>query len=459
MNGHFIQNRIGQVEAAELANVGSSYLVPKDGTPILGLIQDHVVSGVLLTVRDTFLDKQEFMQLLLSAFAQTTQRIKMPPPAIIHPRKLWTGKQIVTAIVQNCSPKNAHLINLTAKAKTSVNCWKVDGHDAPKLEMSESEVIFCRGALVNGVLDKAHYGATQYGLIHCCFELYGHKVATKIMSCFSRCFTTYLQSHGFSLGVADILVKEEANKKRKEIIKALRKEGDNVVRKTFGLSDDAPKLKLKHVLASAYNNARRETTDVKMYDFTMKQTIGKLNDKINEACIPDGLIRRFPQNSLQLMIQSGAKGSAVNAIQISCALGQIELEGQRPPLSATGRTLPSFHSFDTTPRAGGFVDQRFLTGINPQELFFHTMAGREGLIDTAVKTSRSGYLQRCIIKHLEGITVQYDGTCRDHDGSVMQFRYGEDGFDVGKATFMNPKQFPFLYENLAAVRDLEPKNK
>ena len=168
-------------------------MVPKDGTPLLGLIQDHVVSGVLLTVRNTYLEKHEIVHLLLAAFAQTTQRINLPPPAIIHPRKLWTGKQVVTAIVQNCSPANAQLINLVGKAKTSVNCWKVDGYPAPKLEMSESEVIFSRGALVNGVLDKAHFGATQYGLIHCCFELYGHKVATRIMSCFSRCFTTYLQ--------------------------------------------------------------------------------------------------------------------------------------------------------------------------------------------------------------------------------------------------------------------------
>jgi len=90
-----------------------------------------------------------------------------------------------------------------------------------------------------------------------------------------------------------------------------------------------------------------------------------------------GLIRSFPDNNLQLMILSGAKGSIVNAIQISCALGQIELEGQRPPLTAYGRSLPSFARYDPSPRAGGYVSQRFLTGISPQELFFHTMAGRE----------------------------------------------------------------------------------
>uniref|UniRef100_A0A183E081 DNA-directed RNA polymerase n=1 Tax=Gongylonema pulchrum TaxID=637853 RepID=A0A183E081_9BILA len=153
-----------------------------------------------------------------------------------------------------------------------------------------------------------------------------------------------------------------------------------------------------------------------------------------------------------LMILSGAKGTMVNSVQISCELGQIELEGHRPPMTIVGRTLPSFRAFDTSPRAGGFVDQRFLTGINPQELFFHTMAGREGLIDTAVKTSRSGYLQRCIVKHLEGLVAQYDSTVRDHDGSVIQFRYGEDGMDVCKSTFMNSEQFDFLADNVEVLR-------
>src|SRR5206468_791749 len=108
----------------------------------------------------------------------------------------------------------------------------------------------------------------------------------------------------------------------------------------------------------------------------------------------------------------------------------------------TGKTLPSFDPFDPTPRAGGFIGGRFLTGIPPQEFYFHCMAGREGLVDTAVKTSRSGYLQRCIIKHLEGISVAYDHTARDADGSVIQFFYGEDAVDVTRTAYLN--QFDFL---------------
>lgn len=96
-----------------------------------------------------------------------------------------------------------------------------------------------------------------------------------------------------------------------------------------------------------------------------------------------------------------------------------------------------------------------MTGIEPQGFFFHCMAGREGLIDTAVKTSRSGYLQRCLIKHLEGLTVTYDGTVRDSDRSVVQFMYGEDGMDILKSQFLKEKQIPFLVENLNAIKNDE----
>ncbi|CAG8675523.1 15003_t:CDS:2, partial [Acaulospora colombiana] len=100
-------------------------------------------------------------------------------------------------------------------------------------------------------------------------------------------------------------------------------------------------------------------------------------------------------------------------------------------------------------RAGGFISGRFLTGIKPQEYFFHCMAGREGLIDTAVKTSRSGYLQRCLIKHLESLRVHYDHTVRDSDGSIIQFHYGEDSLDVIKQKYLF--MFQFMARNNKAL--------
>ncbi|VDK55122.1 unnamed protein product [Anisakis simplex] len=460
MNGHFVQNYIAQTEVAEIANVGSNYLVPKDGTPLLGLIQDHVVSGVLLTMRGRFFSKEDFMHLVLSAFAETRQRIVIPKPAMLKPQVLWSGKQVISTILMNTIPAGQPRINLISKAKTPLTCWKVANLPTPKFDMSESQVIFRDGELLVGVLDKQHYGSTQYGLIHCCWELYGHRCATTILSRFSRLFTTYLQYHGFTLGVADILVTKEADKKRRKVIKALRKCGDEVAMECFGLNPETTTQKeIKNLLAQCYCNPKGDQQGVQQLDFKMKEKLNKFSEQINGACVPSGLIRTFPRNALQLMILCGSKGTMVNSVQISCGLGQIELEGHRPPITVVGRTLPSFHAFDTSPRSGGFVDQRFLTGINPQELFFHTMAGREGLIDTAVKTSRSGYLQRCIVKHLEGIVAHYDSTVRDHDNSVIQFRYGEDGMDVCRCTFMKAAQFDFLADNMNVLRHhLVPKN-
>ena len=134
----------------------------------------------------------------------------------------------------------------------------------------------------------------------------------------------------------------------------------------------------------------RDDNDMKELDLKMKGKTDQVQDEINKQCIPSGLLKRFPENNLQLMVQSGAKGSVVNCMQISCLLGQIELEGRRPPLMMSGRSLPSFLPYDPSPRAGGFVDGRFLTGIRPQEYFFHCMAGRE-VGDIKAATYRQTY--------------------------------------------------------------------
>ncbi len=110
-----------------------------------------------------------------------------------------------------------------------------------------------------------------------------------------------------------------------------------------------------------------------------------------------------------------------------------------------GRTLPCYLSYDPNPRSSGYVSDRFVTGLRPQDFFFHCMAGREGLIDTAVKTSRSGYLQRCLIKQLESLVVSYDMTVRDNDGSIVQFSYGDDGIDVMENKYLD--KFKFLERN------------
>ncbi|KAM0687678.1 hypothetical protein COBT_001079 [Conglomerata obtusa] len=161
-------------------------------------------------------------------------------------------------------------------------------------------------------------------------------------------------------------------------------------------------------------------------DACVKSEMNKLTTKILDLAISQHQLIKFPYNNFSLMVLSGAKGSMVNIGQISGMLGQQELEGKRVPIMVSGTTLPCYKSNSIEPQSGGYIFGRFLDGINPSEYFFHCMAGREGLIDTAVKTARSGYLQRCLVKGLEGCCVEYDISVRC-DGDVVQFMYGEDG--------------------------------
>ncbi|XP_049441636.1 DNA-directed RNA polymerase I subunit RPA1 [Epinephelus fuscoguttatus] len=455
MNAHFPQSELGRAEAYMLVSTDQQYLVPKDGKPLAGLIQDHMVSGTRMTIRGCFFTRVQYIELVYRGLTDKPGRVKLLPPAILKPQPLWTGKQVVSTLLLNVIPQNAVPLNLIGKSKIPSKAWiQVPPRAAPGYKpdsMCDSQVVIRQGELLVGVLDKAHYGSSAYGLVHCCYELYGGETSGKLLSCLARLFTAYLQLYrGFTLGVEDILVKLGANRQRKKIIQESLKIGTNALQAAFNLPSNVDQAEAQSRWQDAHLNP--DQRDFSMADHKFKEVANQVNNDINKVCMPVGLHTSFPDNNLQLMVQSGAKGSTVNTMQISCLLGQIELEGRRPPLMPSGKSLPCFQPYDPSPGAGGFVSGRFLTGIKPQEFFFHCMAGREGLVDTAVKTSRSGYLQRCVIKHLEGLVVQYDLTVRDSDGSVVQFLYGEDGLDIPKTQFLQPRQFPFIEDNYEVIK-------
>ncbi|XP_062934163.1 DNA-directed RNA polymerase I subunit RPA1 [Cynocephalus volans] len=455
MNAHFPQSELGRAEAYILACTDQQYLVPKDGQPLAGLIQDHMVSGASMTTRGCFFTREQYMELVYRGLTDKVGRVKLFPPTILKPFPLWTGKQVVSTLLINIIPEDHIPLNLSGKAKISGKAWvKEAPRPVPRFNpdsMCESQVIIREGELLCGVLDKAHYGSSAYSLVHCCYEIYGGETSGKVLTCLARLFTAYLQLYrGFTLGVEDILVKPKADIKRHRIIEESTHCGPRAVRAALNLPETASHDEVREKWQDAHLG--KDQRDFNMIDLKFKEEVNHYSNEINKACMPFGLHRQFPENNLQMMVQSGAKGSTVNTMQISCLLGQIELEGRRPPLMASGKSLPCFEPYEFTPMAGGFVTGRFLTGIKPPEFFFHCMAGREGLVDTAVKTSRSGYLQRCIIKHLEGLVVQYDLTVRDSDGIVVQFLYGEDGLDIPKTQFLQPKQFPFLASNYEVIR-------
>ncbi|KAI6163109.1 hypothetical protein EDD17DRAFT_512310 [Pisolithus thermaeus] len=453
MNIHFPQNQVARAEATYIANTDNQYLVPTSGKPLRGLIQDHVVAGIWMTCKDSFFSREEYFQLLYGALRPEGElvidSIKTLPPTIWKPRVAWTGKQIISTVLLNITPSYADGLNLEAKSKVPGHLWGK--------ESSEDRVTFMNGELLCGVLDKSAFGASDYGLVHSVYELYGAEIAGQLLGILSRLFTKFLQHRAFTCRMDDLALTPDGDRARTTILRLNENLGTEGAVENFPSLASTPKEDVPLALTTLLEDVLRDDNKMAGLDVTVKTKLAVLTKSIADACIPDGLLRKFPDNNMQTMTQSGAKGSAVNAQQISCALGQQELEGRRVPVMVSGKTLPSFKAFETKAIAGGYVASRFLTGVKPQEFYFHCMAGREGLIDTAVKTSRSGYLQRCLIKHLEGIRVHYDNTVRGSDSSVYQFHYGGDGLDVTKQKHL--LQFDFIARNnITLLNRYRPKN-
>ncbi|KIO21648.1 hypothetical protein M407DRAFT_218027 [Tulasnella calospora MUT 4182] len=459
---------LDKAEARFIASTDNQYLVPTSGNPLRGLIQDHVVAGVWMTYKETFFTREEYQQLLYGALKPEDSytgggRVLTVPPAIWKPKPLWTGKQIISTIMKNITPETASGMHLFSQSKILNSHWgryaytkNVKFNDGSTMTMKldgDQSVIFYDGDLVCGVLDKSQYGATAYGMVHSVYELYGAETAGRLLSILSRLFTKFLQHRAFTCRMDDLLLTPEGDKTRRQQIDGASDYGFKAAVDNFpALKEMDPKgPALEKQLNILLEEVLRDDKKMNDLDVTVKKKMAGLTQAIASAAVPSGLHRRFPDNHMQTMVMSGAKGSAVNARQISCGLGQTELEGRRVPHMVSGKTLPSFKPFETAAIAGGYIASRFLTGIKAQEFFFHCMAGREGLIDTAVKTSRSGYLQRCLIKHLEGLRVHYDNTVRGSDSSVFQFLYGGDGLDVTKQ--MHLHQFDFAAANVQSLID------
>lgn len=444
MNVHVPQDYLARAEAEELLLSSKHYIVPTSGAPIRGLIQDHIAAATLMSRRDTFMEKDEFMQLLYSATEKLMNRpetagskYSIPEPAVYKPRRLWTGKQLIStvlAVVRNGRPG----LNLDAGTKTQANV----------IGTEEAHVVFRNGHLLQGIIDKSSLGAAMYGIVHAVQETYGCDASDDFLSAMSRLCVFFMRSHGHTTGVDDLLLQERGESQRRRILtKCIQEVGVDVTNSVYAEMSKGDTQ--RGGVAKSLSDARLLVQDMicrdgkeaeDRLDTAMKSALNKVSSSVMKECVPAALKKAFPKNGFALMTNTGAKGAAVNSAQISCLLGSTVLEGKRVPrMGGSGATLPCFAPFDASPNAGGFITGRFLTGISPQEFFFHAMSGREGLLDTSLKTANSGYLQRCLVKHLEGIRLHYDYTVRDSDQSVLQFIYGDDGIDPSKSRWLNEK--------------------
>lgn len=441
MNLHLPQNEMARSEAYNLMITSKQYISPTSGYPLRGLIQDNISSAVLLTMKDTFLTKGEYQELIYGAIHHLTDKrpVKILPPAIFKPRPLWTGKQVISTICKHLAGNNIG-INIDGKARIKGSFFGSDSE--------EGDVIFRNNELLCGIIDKKHIGAEKESIVHAFYECYGDKIAGQLLTSLCRLLMLFLQMYGFTCGLDDLLLHKNVDKKRRELLNKATQDAESATYKFCKLSEEK---KEKELLKQYLAVSLLEEKNSRQLDQVVKKALNDQTKIIIQEAIPDGLSKTFRTNFFAQMTSSGAKGSQVNFSQVVCCLGQQEFEGRRAQPMASGKTLPSFKEFDTSPMSGGFVGSRFITGIKPQEYFFHTMAGRDGLIDTAIKTARSGYLQRCLIKHLENISTQYDRTVRDNFGSVIQFNYGGDSIDTQKHAMM--KDFKFLIMSKEIIKE------
>ncbi|CAL6053543.1 DNA-directed_RNA polymerase subunit [Hexamita inflata] len=359
-------------------------------------------------------------------------------PFILYPKPMYSGKQVVTVMLKYLCQEQE--ISMKGSTQLHPSTWGA-------MASTESKLVIMNNELLTGMVDKKHIGAQPNSLTHCINELIGGEAAGTFITAYGRLTAYFLQRKGFTCSLEDMVLNEKAEMARKDLYTNMNQRFEKLTEQFLdveGINYDQLKQALRHKLQT-------DEVAAEKFDGLVQREAGQLTTQISTACKPDNLVTRIPRNHLAYMILTGAKGSTVNLQMITTCLGQQSLEGRRVPTTCMGRTSPCYPSQDNIhPIAGGYVFDRYLTGLRPQSFFFHHQAGREGLIDTAVKTATSGYFQRCIIKSVEGISIKYDGSARDADNCILQPIYGGDGVDQCKMSMLN--NFAFIQQNLEVYK-------
>ena len=400
MNLHVPQTEEARAEALILMSVQENLLSPRFGGPIIGGVQDHI-SGIFMLTHDTrWFTKNDALYLLRYSRIE-----RMPAPGKIENGiEFWSNKQVFSIIL----PLN---INMVFRASSCQNC------DTCKKEMCESDAYVCisDGILVSGSIDNAAVGAFEGQIISRIIRQEGMSRATDFIDDMTKLSIRAIMLDGFSFGIDD----EDLSKTEYDKIDEVMKDAALDVDRRIKIYEDGQ-------LEPMPGRTVEESLETQIV-----QVLGKARDltgQISGRHLGLG-------NSGVIMAVSGACGSTLNLTQMAGCLGQQSIRGERIVRGYYDRTLPHFKKGDRGPDAHGFIQHSYKRGLNPTEFFFHAMGGRDALVDTAVRTSMSGYLQRRLIYAMQDLKVAYDGTVRTSRGRIVQFQYGEDGTDPTKSAF------------------------
>ncbi|HJX50700.1 MAG TPA: DNA-directed RNA polymerase subunit A', partial [Candidatus Nanoarchaeia archaeon] len=371
MNIHVPQTEEARAEAKILLNVNENLMSCKDNSNLLGCIADAVTGMYLLS--KTNLQKSIAAQLLYFSGIETN-----------FPKKNMDGNEIISEIL----PK----IDYQGKTRTG-----------------ESFSIK-NGKIESGAVDENVFGVEAGLLLKFLDKKIGREGTIKCLENAFSIGTNYLSNHGFTISVNDLDVNEKVINQTKEIIQNAEDETLNIIKDYES-----------NALDIIPGKTSEETREIKIL-----QTLNNIRTKIGKI-----VSKEIPKsNPVSVMIDSGAGGNILNITQMACCVGQQALWGKRIGIGFNNRTLSFFKEYDLSPKARGFIHNSFLKGLEPYEFFFGAITGRDALMDTALRTPKSGYLYRRLANALQDIRVEYDKTVRDGSGRIVQFKYGEDGKDV-----------------------------
>ena len=387
MNLHMPQDVESESELKNLAAVPYQIISPANNASIIGIYQDSMLGCYRFTRKNIHFSKRDSMNLLMMF-----NRVNVD---MINKDKI-SSFDLLTQILPPLSLKTKN---------------KQYGEKEDK-DTSNNIIEIKDGHYLRGQIDKGILGSGTKGIIHRICNDYGNIAASNFIDDLQNIITEYMKSSSFSVGISDLL---SDNKTNSEIVTVITNKKNEV------------KNLIDQVQVGVFENNSGKTNE--------QEFETKVNNILNQAASDAGKIglnSLSKDNRFVIMVNAGSKGSDLNISQMISCLGQQNVDGKRIPYGFENRTLPHYTKYDDSPAARGFVESSYINGLSPQELFFHAMGGRVGLIDTAVKTSTTGYIQRRLIKGLEDLSVNYDMTIRNGKNKVVQFSYGDDSFDTIK---------------------------
>jgi DNA-directed RNA polymerase subunit A' len=382
-----------------LMKVQEHILSPRFGGPVIGAIHDHITGVFLLTYNKekvAYFTKEEMLSILSKV--KTEELPPMDAKMSTKGKEMYSGKAIFSTIL----PKD---LNMSFKSSICQKCNQCKREDCE----NDAYVKIRKGVVLMGTIDEKAVGSFKGRILERISRDYGSDYARSFLDNVTRMAVGAIMVKGFTTGIDDEDIPHDARTRIEENLK----ESMNKVEK----------------LIHAYHNGEMEQMPGRSMEETLEvQIMKELGSARNKAGEIAGE-QLGMENAAVIMAKSGARGSMLNLSQMAGAIGQQAVRGERLKRGYAGRTLPHFQQGDLGARAKGFVTNCYKTGLTPTEFFFHSMGGREGLVDTAVRTSRSGYMQRRLINALEDLKLKDDTTVRNTADNIIQFEYGEDGID------------------------------